>query len=79
MRGNLCLVGKLIFDRSIGKDTIRTTLVKGWRPMGLMTFKVLGENLFLVDFEHSWDMSKVLEGRLWVFEGSVFSWRSLME
>lgn len=33
-RGTLCLVGKLISDSVIGKDTIRSTLVRGWKPTG---------------------------------------------
>lgn len=72
-RGNSCLVGKLIADRIIGKDTIRPKLLQLWRLSGLTSFKVIGENLFLVDFEHSWDKTRVLEGRPWVFEGSLFS------
>ncbi|XP_059457696.1 uncharacterized protein LOC132187382 [Corylus avellana] len=72
-RGNSCFVGKLIADRIIGKDTIRSKLVQLWRPSGSTSFKVIGENLFLVDFEHSWDKTRVLEGRPWVFEGSLFS------
>ena len=31
LRGNLCLVGKLIADRIIGKDTLRKTLVRLWK------------------------------------------------
>jgi hypothetical protein len=54
-------------DRIIGKDAIKSTLIKGWKPSGMTCFKVLGDNLFLIDFEHSWDKAPVLEGRPWVF------------
>lgn len=47
-RGRSCVVGKLIADRVIGKDAIKATLTKGWKPVGTIRFKVLGENLFLV-------------------------------
>jgi hypothetical protein len=60
-------------DRIIGKDAIKSTLIKGWKPSGMAWFKVLGDNLFLKDFEHSWDKAHVLEGRPWVFEGNLFS------
>jgi hypothetical protein len=60
-RGRSCVVGKLFADRVIGKDALKTTLVKWWRPTGMISFKVLEENLFLV------------EGRLWVFEGNLFA------
>lgn len=41
--------------------------------MGTLSFKVLGDNLFLVEFEYPWDKERVLEERSWVFEGSLFS------
>lgn len=72
-RGKLCIVGKLIADRWIGKEIIKAKLIRGWKPMGTISFTVLGDNLFLVEFEYPWDKSRVLEGRPWVFEGSLFS------
>lgn len=51
-RGQSWLVGKLIANKVVGKESIRSTLIKGWRPTGSLCFKVLGENLFLMDFEH---------------------------
>jgi hypothetical protein len=51
--GRLCLVGKLISDRLVSKETIRTALIRKWRPLGTLSFKVLGENLFLLlEFEY---------------------------
>jgi hypothetical protein len=72
--GRLCLVGKLISDRLVSKETIRTALIRKWRPLGTLSFKVLGENLFLLlEFEYEEVMSRVLEGRPWDFEGTLFS------
>lgn len=68
-----CLVGKLIADRIIGKNTIISKLILGWKPTGSLSFKVLGDNLFLLDFENAWDKSLVAEGQPWVFEGNLFS------
>jgi hypothetical protein len=48
-------------------------LVRGWKPIGTATFKVLGENLFLVEFENVWDKTRVLDGRPWVLVGNLFS------
>lgn len=72
-RGKSCLVGKLLSDRYVGKDIIKRKLIKGWRPSGHLAFKVLGENLFLLEFENEWDKIRVLEGRPWIFEGILFS------
>jgi hypothetical protein len=71
-KGQDCLVGKLIAERIVGKDTIRKSIVRWWKPTGSLSFKVLGENLFLIEFEYSWDKSRVLEGRPWSFEGNLF-------
>lgn len=72
-RGKSCLVGKLVADRFVGKEIIRSTLVRGWRPTGSTSFTMLGDNLFLVEFEYDWDKVRVLEGRPWVFDGNLFS------
>jgi hypothetical protein len=72
-RGKFCLVGKLLAERFVGKDVIKRQMIRGWRPEGRVTFKVLGENLFLLEFEKEWDKSRVLEGRPWLFEKDLFS------
>jgi hypothetical protein len=73
LEGNDCLVGKLIAERVVGKDTIRSKMVRWWKPTGSVSFKVLGENLFLVEFEYFWEKFRVMEGRPWDFDGSLFS------
>jgi hypothetical protein len=49
-RGRICVVGKLIADHMVSKETICSTLLPGWKPSGTPSFKVLGDNLFLVNF-----------------------------
>jgi hypothetical protein len=71
-RGQLCVVGRLVSERMVSKETIKTTLVRLWRLSKSFTFKVLGENLFLIEFELVKDKTRVLEGRPWGFEGSLF-------
>ncbi|XP_059462008.1 uncharacterized protein LOC132191003 [Corylus avellana] len=72
-RGKVCIIAKLLSERYVGKEIIRRQLIKGWRPTGHLSFKVIGENLFLVEFEKEWDKVRVLEGRPWIFEGILFS------
>lgn len=62
-QGKLCLVGRLLADRIMGKETIKTTLLRCWKILGTSTLKVIGENLFIIEFVHSWDKAKVLVGR----------------
>lgn len=71
-RGQSCIVGKLVADRLISKETIKTSLKRLWKVAGAIIFKVLGENLFLIEFELARDKGRVLEGRPWVFEGNLF-------
>jgi hypothetical protein len=67
IRGKSCLVGKLISNRYVSKMAVKSTLINWWKLTGQLTFKVLGENLVLIEFENDWDKSRVVEWRPWVF------------
>jgi hypothetical protein len=71
-RGKFCIVGKLVADRYVSKETIRKELFRWWKLSKAPNFKVLGDNLFLIEFEDAKDKKRVLEGRPWVFEGNLF-------
>jgi hypothetical protein len=66
-RGKTCIVGKLLFDRIVSKETIKSTLLCWGKLLASFTFKILGGNLFLIEFEVAYDKARVLEGRPWVF------------
>jgi hypothetical protein len=51
-RGQSCLVGRLLADRVVPKDYIRVHMLRAWKILGTVLFKVLWDNLFLLDFEH---------------------------
>jgi len=40
--------------------------------MGSVSFRALGENLFLMELEYELDKSRVLKGRPWLFYGHLF-------
>jgi hypothetical protein len=40
--------------------------------MESLSFKMMGDNLFLIHFESQWDKERVLEGRPWTFERQLF-------
>lgn len=73
VRGSVCVVGKLLADRIVGKEIIRTPLISAWQPTGRVTFKTLGTNLFLIDFENGWDKDRIMEGCPWMFDGHLVS------
>ena len=49
-RGQYCALGKLITDHMVCKETIKTNLMRWWKLLGKLSFQVLGENLFLLEF-----------------------------
>jgi hypothetical protein len=73
VQGQSCIVGKLLVERVVGKESIRSTLIRWWKPKDYLSFKVMGENLFLIEFTNPCDKIRVLEGRPWIFEGNLFS------
>ncbi|XP_059450879.1 uncharacterized protein LOC132181651 [Corylus avellana] len=72
-KGRACLVGRIMSERNIGKKTLKAKMIRSWMPTGSMVFNALGNNIFLIEFENAWDKSRVLEGRPWTFDGSLFS------
>lgn len=49
-QGKLCLVGKLLADCIVSKEIIKFALVRGWKITRSASFRVLGENLFIIEF-----------------------------
>ena len=71
-RCQACIVGKSVANRYVSMETIKNNLLQWWRISGTLSFKVIGENLFLIEFEHGKDKKQVLEGKTWVVEGNLF-------
>jgi hypothetical protein len=71
-RGKNCAVGKLVSDRIISKETIKSKLLRLWKLKESFTFKILGGNLFLLEFDLARDKARVIEGQPWSFEGNLF-------
>ena len=61
--GQSCVLGKLLVDRMVSRETIRSSLMQWWKPSETISFKVLGENLFLIEFANPKGKARVLEGR----------------
>jgi hypothetical protein len=72
-RGEACVVGKLLADRVVGKEVLKTPMIRALQPSGRVTFKSLGPNLFLIEFQYEWDKSRIMEGRPWTFDGHLLS------
>jgi len=72
-RGSLCLIGKVLVDRFVPKESIKSPLKRAWNPVGEVSFKIIGGNMFVADFELAEDKGRVLEGRPWLVDGSLVS------
>jgi hypothetical protein len=68
-----CVVGKLLADQVVSKEIIKTPMIRAWEPSGRVTFKNLGVNLFLIEFQYEWDKGHIMEGRPWTFDGHLLS------
>jgi hypothetical protein len=61
-RISACMVGRLLADRMVGKEIIRPPLIRARQPTWRVSFKKLGTNLFIIDFENDWDKTWIMEG-----------------
>jgi hypothetical protein len=67
------MVRKLLAERSISKEILKTPMTRAWKPTRWVSFKTHGLNLYLIDFENLWDKDRILEGRPWTFDGYLFA------
>jgi hypothetical protein len=72
-RERTCVVGKLVADRIIPKEYYKAPLTRIWHPTRMVTFNVIGENLFIAEFEYEGDKARIMEGRPWIFYGYLIS------
>jgi hypothetical protein len=52
-RGKFCLIGKLLAERVVTKEFFKALLPRAWRPTGEVFFLVVGDNMFVAEFEMS--------------------------
>jgi hypothetical protein len=62
-QGKTCVLGKLIAERMLSKEMIRSTLIQCWKPTGYLFFKILGANWFLIEFDNPRDKEQVMVGQ----------------
>ncbi|XP_042969125.1 uncharacterized protein LOC122301818 [Carya illinoinensis] len=71
-KGELCLIGKIWMDRSIGKNIIEATMAKIWTLSKQAKFTEVGSNVFIISFANHADRGRVIEGRPWLFDKHIF-------
>ncbi|XP_031091105.1 uncharacterized protein LOC115996104 [Ipomoea triloba] len=73
------VVGRLLTDRPIKFPMVRDTMAGVWRSGKGVTIKELQHNLFLFQFYHQFDLTRVLEDGLWSFEQNLLLVKRLDE
>ncbi|KAF7809654.1 reverse transcriptase [Senna tora] len=75
------LVGKIIADKTLNRNAVRSMILKGWNCRGEVVIGEMGVNLFMFTFEKEEDMVRVLKGRPWSIIGfllNIQSWASML-
>ncbi|KAH7528312.1 hypothetical protein FEM48_Zijuj05G0059400 [Ziziphus jujuba var. spinosa] len=67
---DLSLVGKIISNRTFGKNVVTAILRKAWNVSKTFQVNVLQSYTFLFEFEHNEDRKKVLQRGPWNINGS---------
>lgn len=67
MKGNYCLIFKLITNKLFNKEVLKQTMRRVWRSVKVVHFRDLGSKLLLVAFEDKKDKERVIKG-LWTFD-----------
>lgn len=63
-----CLVGRFLTDQSYNFNIMRSRMANIWKPVRGVLFKDIGNGRFLIQFYHSFDMTRILEGGPWSFD-----------
>ncbi|KAJ8769641.1 hypothetical protein K2173_005244 [Erythroxylum novogranatense] len=62
---DLCLLGKLVGERSINAEALERMLLSLWRPLrGAFIKPMEDSNLYLIQFYHHIDLKKMIAGAL---------------
>ncbi|XP_042939330.1 uncharacterized protein LOC122274350 [Carya illinoinensis] len=73
LRGNHCLLAMVFNDRYANSEAFKSTMSKVWNIEGWLSFRDLGSNKFLLEFELNSDKETVLQGRPWSFDRHLIS------
>ena len=67
-RGKNCLVMRVLSRRGIMLEALRKNIRMLWKPNKSLQLSVIGEELFLAEFEDEWDKRRVMDMRPWHYE-----------
>ncbi|XP_073121703.1 uncharacterized protein At4g02000-like [Henckelia pumila] len=74
---NWSLVGRFLTDRQINFTAMQNTLASIWRHVKGVCIKMIGPNLYLFQFFHELDVSRVINDGPWTFDQHLLIFKSL--
>lgn len=72
-RFELCLVGRLLTEKSINVRAMKSKLADVWKPAMGISIKDLEQNVFLFQFFKKEDMQWVMNGGPWSFDNAMLA------
>ncbi|XP_042949100.1 uncharacterized protein LOC122281356 [Carya illinoinensis] len=70
-RGKHCLLALILTEKGANKKAFKDTMSQIWKLDGWVSFKDMGDHMFLIEFQFQLDMEKVILGRPWFFDRSI--------
>ncbi|XP_042954583.1 uncharacterized protein LOC122290994 [Carya illinoinensis] len=66
-----CLAAHVVVEKEVNRGAFQATMIKAWKVEGQTSFKNLGSNRFLIEFQNSKDKERVMVARPWSFDRSL--------
>ncbi|XP_042942757.1 uncharacterized protein LOC122276936 [Carya illinoinensis] len=66
------LIGKIVLERRIGKDTARTMMKRVWKVGKPLEFQEIDRNCYVITFASRRDKLRVMSGCPWLFDNHLF-------
>lgn len=70
-RERLCLLGLVVSEKSVNKESFKSSMQSLWRLKGRVDFKEVGFDLFIIEFLETLDLKRIKEGRRWSFDRNL--------
>ncbi|XP_042988656.1 uncharacterized protein LOC122316186 [Carya illinoinensis] len=71
-KGDRSLIGKIVLERRIGKDTARIMMERVWKVVKPLEFQEIDRNCYVITFVSRRDKLRVMNGCPWLFENHLF-------
>lgn len=67
----ICLVGRFLQTKPIHFQSMQNRMAEIWRPVKGVFIKEIGDQRYLFQFFHEFDMERVLDGGPWTFDNQL--------